>query len=214
MIQYTQTQNLIPELEPPKIQGYKKQFSMPAPRGESQEEPVPVIKPEIKPEIKKGTVTYKSENINVGNMQDVIDKLTDAGISIRITSGLRDIGEVGNAGNRSHHPKGDAIDITPGEGETWESMIDKIKNNTDLKDWFRNRGVGILEETSPDIMRQTGATGAHWHIGPDAKAKENFEKLFAKQGTKISEFENGVNKTKAILAKLGSKLPDIKKPEA
>lgn len=114
MIKYTQTQNLIPELELPKIQGYKKQFSMPTPRGESQEEPVPVIKPEIK----KGTVTYKSENINVGNMQDVIDKLTDAGINIRVTSGLRDIGEVGNAGNKSHHPKGDAIDITPGEGET------------------------------------------------------------------------------------------------
>lgn len=32
---------------------------------------------------------------------------------------------------------------------------------------MRDRKLGIIDETTPEVMSKTGATGAHWHIGPD-----------------------------------------------
>ena len=64
----------------------------------------------------RGTTTFKGK-INVGNMQSVIDKFNEHGISIRVTSGLRP-GAITASGNPSHHAYGNALDITPGNGET------------------------------------------------------------------------------------------------
>ena len=70
---------------------------------------------------------------DIGNMQPVLDQLEKAGIKVRVTSGKRAAGEAGDAGSKSHHVHGNAIDIVPGEGETWDTMIAKIKSNNELK---------------------------------------------------------------------------------
>lgn len=112
MIKYNQTINS--NLEIPKISGYKKQFSIEIPRGEEEtveEQPIEETPVEEPTPITKGTITLDS-GVKVGNMQEVLDKFAEAGISVRVTSGVR------NASNRSHHIKGNAVDIVPGKGET------------------------------------------------------------------------------------------------
>lgn len=131
----------------------------------------------------KGTISL--DGIDVGNMKHVLDKLSEAGISVKVTSGRREAGKAGKAGNKSHHISGNAIDVVPGNGETFESIRQKIKNNPKLLQYFRDNKIGIIDETNEETMKRTGATGAHWHIGPDRLALSGFETMFAKQGGNI-----------------------------
>ena len=64
-----------------------------------------------------GKHQYKTDNINVGNMQEFLDLASEEGVSLRITSGLRD-GATTSNGNQSNHATGNAIDVTPIEGQT------------------------------------------------------------------------------------------------
>lgn len=153
-----------------------------------QNSPEPEHQPEARPKPKKSTVkrgTIVANEVNVGNMQHILDKFAEAGINVRVTSGLRDAGKAGKAGSKSHHVAGNAIDIVPGSGETFESMRQKIKNNPALLKYFRDHRIGIIDETTEEAMRRTGATGKHWHIGPDRLALSGFETMFAKQGGSI-----------------------------
>ena len=133
--------------------------------------------------LEKGTISL--DGIDVGNMKHVLDKLSEAGISVKVTSGRREAGKVGKAGNKSYHISGNAIDVVPGNGETFESIRQKIKNNPKLLQYFRDNKIGIIDETNEETMKRTGATGAHWHIGPDRLALSDFETMFAKQGGNI-----------------------------
>lgn len=38
--------------------------------------------------------------------------------------------------------------------------------------------MGILDETTPEMLARTGGTGAHWHIGRDKMAVNSFSKMF------------------------------------
>lgn len=42
---------------------------------------------------------------------------------------------------------------------------------------MREHNLGILDERSKQIQAKTGATGAHFHIGPDKNAILNFRYL-------------------------------------
>ena len=64
-------------------------------------------------------------------------------------------------------------------------MRQKLKASKELQQFMRDRKLGILDETTPGIMAKTGATGAHWHIGPDRQALLNLEKLIARKGIKL-----------------------------
>ena len=33
---------------------------------------------------------------------------------------------------------------------------------------MNDHGWGIIEETTSEVMAKTGATGKHWHFGPDS----------------------------------------------
>ena len=148
--------------------------------------PLPEIEtPSPTQQIVKGIVD-NSKNYNIGNMQSVIDAFSNAGINIRITSGVRP-GAMTKSGNRSHHSFGNAIDITPNfaQGETWESMRRKVKESKEFQQFMRDNKFGIIDETTPDVMAKTGATGAHWHVGPDQWALRNFETLIARKGMKL-----------------------------
>ena len=151
--------------------------------------PLPQIEiaplPQETPQIVKGIVD-NSKKYDVGNMQSVIDAFANAGINIRITSGVRP-GAMTKSGHKSHHSFGNAIDITPNfsQGETWESMRQKLKASKELQQFMHDNKFGIIDETTPDVMAKTGATGAHWHVGPDQWALKNFETLIARKGMKL-----------------------------
>jgi hypothetical protein len=58
---------------------------------------------------------------NRGNLASEIQKLFDEnGIQARITSGKRKPGQAGKAGVRSNHVYGNAVDIVPVEGQTFD----------------------------------------------------------------------------------------------
>ena len=42
---------------------------------------------------------------------------------------------------------------------------------------MNEHGLGILDERSKDVQIKTGATGEHFHIGPDLIAKTQFKYL-------------------------------------
>ena len=59
-------------------------------------------------------------------------------------------------------------------------LIDIIMNNANARKWFQSHGFGILDETSASMMARTGATGKHFHIGPDKIALSGWNDLLRK----------------------------------
>ena len=60
-----------------------------------------------------------------------------------------------------------AYDIIPAQGETFDSIFQKIKENSAMQQWLSQNGFNINDETDAATLRRTGGTGAHFHIGPD-----------------------------------------------
>lgn len=101
------------------------------------------------------------------------DLLKEEGVHARITSGYRENAKA-SSGKPSHHSiKGGAYDIVPTTGN-FEDLRKEIYGNPRIVAWMKNKNWGILEETTPEIMRKTKATGPHWHFGPDEEARKNF----------------------------------------
>ena len=85
-----------------------------------------------------------------------------------VTSGRRYGDGVGKLGNKSRHNLGQAIDIR---------VNNDIKNfllSNDGVNLMKKYKVGFLDESDPDTMKKTGATGPHFHIGKDSKLIGNY----------------------------------------
>ena len=127
-----------------------------------------------------------SQNSNLANMS-FEDLIKTYNLPIQISSGYR--GKNGfrggktKSGKQSNHNKLDehghpmAYDIQPlinGKVDKSDSAFANLRNilanNQDVKEWFKMRNWGILDETTPQMMAKTGATGKHFHIGPDRAA--------------------------------------------
>ena len=127
-----------------------------------------------------------SQNSDLANMS-FEDLIKTYNLPIQISSGYR--GKNGfrggktKSGKQSNHNKLDehghpmAYDIQPlvnGKVDKSDSAFANLRNilanNQDVKEWFRMRDWGILDETTPQMMAKTGATGKHFHIGPDRAA--------------------------------------------
>lgn len=127
-----------------------------------------------------------SQNSNLANMS-FEDLIKTYNLPIQISSGYR--GKNGfrggktKSGKQSNHNKLDehghpmAYDVQPlvnGKVDKSDSAFANLRNilanNQDVKEWFRMRNWGILDETTPQMMAKTGATGKHFHIGPDRAA--------------------------------------------
>lgn len=127
-----------------------------------------------------------SQNSDLVNMS-FEDLIKTYNLPIQISSGYR--GKNGfrggktKSGKQSNHNKLDehghpmAYDIQPlvnGKVDKSDSAFANLRNilanNQDVKEWFRMRNWGILDETTPQMMAKTGATGKHFHIGPDRAA--------------------------------------------
>ena len=127
-----------------------------------------------------------SQNSNLANMS-FEDLIKTYNLPIQISSGYRSKngfrGGKTKSGKQSNHNKLDehghpmAYDIQPlvnGKVDKSDSAFANLRNilanNQDVKEWFRMRNWGILDETTPQMMAKTGATGKHFHIGPDRAA--------------------------------------------
>lgn len=136
----------------------------------------PVVIPQI-PQI----VDLKSMSL-----QELIDQ---EDLPIKITSGYRANSKT-KSGNTSHHSRKDsygnpmAYDIVPMFNgkvnitqQGFELLSSSIINNPIAVQWFKDHNFGLLDETSKEMMQRTGATGKHFHIGPDKIAISNWNKL-------------------------------------
>jgi len=147
-------------------------------------DPVPTSNPistqtfheETTPSVVRGTVEFKHSGIDVGNMQELIDLMQDEGMSFRITSGSRP-GAKTSSGRLSHHGSGNALDITPIKGQTWDDLLNQMRKSKRFIDYMNSHGLGILDERGEAMQKKTGATGAHFHIGPDQIARTQFKYL-------------------------------------
>ena len=127
-----------------------------------------------------------SQNSNLANMS-FEDLIKTYNLPIQISSGYR--GKNGfrggktKSGKQSNHNKLDehghpmAYDIQPlvnGKVDKSDSAFANLRNilanNYNVREWFKIRNWGILDETTPQMMAKTGATGKHFHIGPDRAA--------------------------------------------
>lgn len=118
-------------------------------------------------------VSYKGRTSD--ELNTIVQMFADAGIGIRVTSGYRANAKT-KQGHVSHHSTGNAIDIVPTDGDFSQLEI-KLSKHPEIINYMRQHGLGILRETTPDAMRRTGATGKHWHIGPDRSALADLDRL-------------------------------------
>ena len=99
--------------------------------------------------------------------------LEQEGLKFRISRGYSS-GAKTKQGRTSNHAKGDssnpgAYDIIPADGD-FNKFKQQIYSNPRIKSWLVGHRWGILEETTQDVLSQTGGTGKHFHFGPDPAA--------------------------------------------
>lgn len=128
-------------------------------------------------------------SVDPGKMSGLLDEFRKHGISVKVTSGTRQ-GAKTKQGRTSFHSTGEAIDIVP-IGQTYSQLRSQITSKPELVKYMRENGYGILDETTPEMLARTGGTGAHWHIGRDRIATDNFRQWFGKNGGVIPKYQNG-----------------------
>lgn len=102
-----------------------------------------------------------------GGVDNFLNALQKKGYKYRVTSGWRP-GSKTSSGKPSYHAiKGGAKDIVV---DDFEGFLQSVYSDPELVNLMRQYGIGILEETTPDVMKRTRATGKHLHIGPDTWA--------------------------------------------
>ena len=121
-----------------------------------------------------------SQSDNNLSFEELVSKYN---LPVQITSGFRQNSKT-KSGKHSNHSKKDehghpmAYDIQPlvnGKVDKSDSAFANLKqilsSNQNVRNWFKVRNWGILDETTPQMMSKTGATGKHFHIGPDSTAE-------------------------------------------
>lgn len=145
---------------------YLKQYDIPVIETEAPvEESVTFVAnaetPAAKPTTKKSSA--KGMHKDLVDLQDLFTKYN---VPIKITSGYRE-GATTSSGKRSYHATGEAMDIVPTEGHSFKEISDMIRNTPEIANFMKQRKIGVLDETSKEMLARTGGTGAHFHIGRD-----------------------------------------------
>ena len=136
---------------------------------------------------KEEDLTFEENNKenNKENYEDLTfeELVEQENLPLIITSGYRK-GSKTKQGKSSNHSRLDskgnplAYDIQPffngkvdKSEEGFTKLLNILYNNPRVVRWLEYNNKGILEEITPDVMKRTGATGPHLHIGPDTWAK-------------------------------------------
>lgn len=116
-----------------------------------------------------GTPVSKSAGKMHQDLTDLQNLFTKYNLPITITSGYRE-GAVTSNGSPSFHASGEAMDIVPTEGHTFQEIADIIRNTPEIANFMKSHKLGVLDETSKEMLARTGGTGAHYHVGRDKNA--------------------------------------------
>lgn len=128
--------------------------------------------------------------------------LKEEGIDFQVTSDYRP-GATTKSGHKSNHSiKEGAYDIKPTNGKSFEDLRQEIYSNSRIRNWMNRHNWGIIEETTPEVMSKTGATGKHWHFGPDTMAVQNWRRNLIKYGQNGFKFEDTLQQTNTQIPNL------------
>lgn len=93
----------------------------------------------------------------------------------RITSGKRNFAFT-KKGKKSRHASAEAMDIEPDK-----RVYNYLWNTKEGISLLVKNKIGILDETTAEMLQKTGGTGAHYHIGKDStlvdKARQRYTEL-------------------------------------
>ena len=109
------------------------------------------------------------QNVELPTLHEDIsfkDLLKEEGIQVRVTSEYRSGNSKSWHSKKDEHGNSKAIDIVPLDGD-FDNLRNQIYSNPRIVNWLKTHRIGILEEITPDVMSKTGATGMHFHVGPD-----------------------------------------------
>lgn len=118
---------------------------------------------------------FAGDSMDVGKMNEFLDKAESCGVTFKVTSGVRQNAKT-SSGNISRHAEGLAIDIVPLDGETWDDLINKFKNSPELIQYMVDNNVGFLTEITKEEQEKYGATGANIHISMPGETRNYGEK--------------------------------------
>ena len=146
--------------------------------------------------LKTSAETIKSKFPTIGKSDSetisLPDLLKQQGIDFTVTSSYRP-NAVTKSGHKSNHSiEGGAYDIKPANGKSFEDLREQIYSNPTIVQWMNDHGWGIIEETTSEVMAKTGATGKHWHFGPDSMGVQNFKKRLDEYNNKVEKGEQGL----------------------
>lgn len=146
------------------------------------------------------------------NMVGFTNELTTIFPDLRVTSVFRE-GAKTKQGNVSRHSLGEAVDI-----EDRKDIYDYLWNTREGITLLNKYSLGVLDETSPEMLAKTDGTGAHYHIGADStivpKAKQRYNEIVGEQKaestTTLTNFDIPIDKSNFV------SVPDVvetKEPE-
>lgn len=121
------------------------------------------------------STTFNSILKDLSSPKYVLSKL-----NVKITSAYRP-GSKTKQGNASYHSMQDengnsmAYDIVPLDGD-FDRLRRQMISDPEIRELFASKGLGVIDETSDEMMKRTGATGRHFHIGPDKVAIQTWKK--------------------------------------
>ena len=146
--------------------------------------------------LKTSAETIKSKFPTIGKSDSetisLPDLLKQQGVDFTITSSYRP-NAITKSGHKSNHSiEGGAYDIKPANGKSFEDLKEQIYSNPTIVQWMNDHGWGIIEETTPEVIAKTGATGKHWHFGPDSMGVQNFKKRLEEYNNKVEKGEQGL----------------------
>lgn len=89
---------------------------------------------------------------------------------LKVTSSIRTGNSTGKAGSRSRHNKGEALDLA------FDKNIQTFLYSSEGDVLLRKHNLGFLDESLPEVLKKTGGTGPHFHIGKDSTLSGNSNK--------------------------------------
>ena len=118
---------------------------------------------------------YTEADLASSSWEKIEDILRAGGVTDFIAGKTkREAGEAGNSGNNSYHTTENlALDIVPTDGN-FERLKQQMLSSPLIQEYFKKRGLGVLDETTDEMLKKTGGTGYHFHIGPDRSSVDTW----------------------------------------
>lgn len=118
---------------------------------------------------------YAEADLASSSWEKIEDILRAGGVTDFIAGKTkREAEEAGNSGNNSYHTTENlALDIVPTDGN-FERLKQQMLSSPLIQEYFKKRGLGVLDETTDEMLKKTGGTGYHFHIGPDRSSVDTW----------------------------------------